>query len=273
MKSITTEREAQMPDDTGRSGSKPLDSAGDEQDMFESEVTITCPLCEAQFAPEPEHGYLLHVGPDALDAAFQSVCHVCFRCHRSACPQCWDNVHRFCGACVEEVGLVFRTEATPLEGLLFTPVLQTSSHSTKHSAVPVSTPFVCIRPGRFETALQPAKQTQTYHQSPTQLGSRLQTSARLAASSYVEAHDAVGDAGVDDDDVDDELPVGSFARMLAVIEWFLMFVLFLVLLAVAVATILAVTSLAANAWIERLLHVDIRAEIAYVITLIRQIHL
>ncbi len=45
-----------------------------------------------------------------------------------------------------------------------------------------------------------------------------------------------------------------------------------VLLAVIILVVLAETSSPANAAIVRLLHVDIRAEVAYLIALIKQIH-
>jgi hypothetical protein len=282
-----------------------------------SVVIITCHICKAQFAPAPEHAYLLRVKPDALDAAFQSVCHVCFRCHRSACPECWDNVHRVCGTCVEEAGLTFRTEAAPLAGLLFPPELRTSCTSTHSSA----TPFVCIQPGHFEIERQQSADTDTpeavaaleinegldtqtnqsehrrprttnkipiaimdttiqsqhgsetkthiHGQAQTQLGTRLQTSARIAVLSNIEAQEQAEETY---EDIDDELPEGSFACILKVVERVVTVVLLIVSVVVIAAIVLAEVSLPANGWIERLLHVDIRAEIAYLMILVRQIH-
>ncbi len=68
------------------------------------------------------------------------------------------------------------------------------------------------------------------------------------------------------------LPVGTFVRLLRVIERIVTVVLLLVLLAVVAAIVLTLVSIPANAWLERMLHVDIRAEIAYLVTLVRQLH-
>src|SRR6059058_1901617 len=82
---------------------------------------IVCIICDALFAPSPREQPTSAI---ALESAFLSVCHFCFRCRRPACPQCWDHVHAICGACVKETGLMFRTPASVLSDPLFAPVRQ-----------------------------------------------------------------------------------------------------------------------------------------------------
>jgi hypothetical protein len=318
MNNITAKRAAQMSEKTGKAGSKAKESAGvphdlahdvgaqciaplhhgpghegeladneQSQDISGNHVTITCPLCEAQFMPEPEHAYLNSVKADALDAAFQSMCHVCFRCHRSACPQCWDNIHRVCGACVLQAGLAFRSEVAPLAGLLFPPARQTFSSGKQLSA----TPFVCIQPGRFEVDRSSSSGTDTPAAIPSLNGKENsvadylpsgETRSAQAPQPLVIHHSRpyeVSQGGLRRfnaqhayEDVDKDFSVGFFARMLRIVERIVTIVLFLVLLAVVVATVLAEGSGTVNAWFERFVHVDIRAEVAYVMALIRQIH-
>src|SRR6266852_8062897 len=87
----------------------------------ENGLTVTCAICEAVYAPSPPRLPFLQNAQGALEATFISMCHFCFRCRRAACPQCWDEVHGVCGACVQEAKLPFRAEAAPLDGLAFPP--------------------------------------------------------------------------------------------------------------------------------------------------------
>ncbi len=148
-----------MPDNTGAGGPKPLESVAKEQGEVKSVTWLRLAVLSARHNLPPSRNMPICIAStaDALEAAFQSVCHVCFRCHRSACPQCWDNVHRVCGACVQEAGLKFRTEAAPLAGLLFPPVRQIYSANKEMSAAP----FVCIQPGRFAVDLAQSTDTET----------------------------------------------------------------------------------------------------------------
>lgn len=41
-----------------------------------------------------------------FDAAFREICVTCYRCGQAACPDCWDEDNRMCGACVARRGLV-----------------------------------------------------------------------------------------------------------------------------------------------------------------------
>src|SRR5690349_7647959 len=85
---------------------------------------IACSICEAVYAPAPQQTLFLQYEQGALEATFMGICHFCFRCRRAACPQCWDEMHGVCGACVQEAGLPFRETATPLDGLVFPPAVQ-----------------------------------------------------------------------------------------------------------------------------------------------------
>lgn len=108
--------------------------------------TISCSICGATYQPSSLHGYLLQGPPIALESAFMSMCHFCFRCRRPACPDCWDYIHGICGACVEEARLPFRTQADPLTGVLFAlPRQQQRSHEQSESA-----PLILIQPARFQ---------------------------------------------------------------------------------------------------------------------------
>jgi hypothetical protein len=108
--------------------------------------TIQCVICQATYAPAPLHQYLLQHPPIALESAFMSICHFCFRCRRPACPDCWDDVHGVCGACSLEANLPFRTAPAPLSGAVFAPSRQEQAARGR----PTSAPLVCVRPGRFQ---------------------------------------------------------------------------------------------------------------------------
>ncbi len=110
-----------------------------------TEGTITCTICQAGYAPSRLHAYLLQKPPIALESAFISMCHFCFRCRRPSCPNCWDNVHNVCGQCVSETHVPFRLKTPPLEG---TPHLPPHSSSPRDER---STPssLVSVHPGRF----------------------------------------------------------------------------------------------------------------------------
>ncbi|GCF11344.1 hypothetical protein [Dictyobacter arantiisoli] len=136
-------------------------------------MTIACRICQAVYTPSQDHSYLLRAPAAALESAFMSMCHFCFRCRRPACPQCWDNVHGICGECCLEAKLPFRTQMAPLRGVLFATTRQAQLRR-KH-ATPVR--LLCIRPGRFqviasidtaETNPQQSVITQTIHNTARQ---------------------------------------------------------------------------------------------------------
>ncbi len=130
--------------------------------------TVTCSTCGAIFAPSHLHPELRLASPAVLEAALMSMSHFCFRCRRAACPECWDYVHRICGACVSELGLPFRREVPPLEGALFAPTPSapaSTSISTSPSACtcqvsnldPSPNPLLtCVQAGRFRALSSPS---------------------------------------------------------------------------------------------------------------------
>ncbi len=115
-----------------------------------SEGTIVCSICQAVYTPSRSHAYLLQAPPIALESAFMSMCHFCFRCRRPSCPACWDDVHGVCGRCTEETGLPFRLEPAPLDGAQSAP-----SRTTSTPARTAQSSLVNIQPGRFQKPLPP----------------------------------------------------------------------------------------------------------------------
>ena len=108
--------------------------------------TITCSICKAVYAPAQVYEYLLQAPRVALESAFMSMCHFCFRCRRPACPGCWDYVHGVCGECALEAHLPFRSPGTPLHGVLFPPLRQTQLRPKRAP----QTRLICIQPGKFQ---------------------------------------------------------------------------------------------------------------------------
>ncbi|GER82091.1 MAG: hypothetical protein IMW90_13950 [Thermogemmatispora sp.] len=129
-------------------------------------MTVACSTCGAIFAPSHLHSELHLASPSVLEAALMSMSHFCFRCRRASCPECWDHVHRLCGACVAELGLPFRHEVPPLEGTLFppaAPALSTTPSSSDpytcqaDNSGPTPDPLLtCVQAGRFRTPSSPS---------------------------------------------------------------------------------------------------------------------
>jgi hypothetical protein len=99
---------------------------------------VSCSICQANYIPSSSQG---HESGELLETAFLHICHSCFRCQRSACPQCWNPVHQVCAACGEEALLPFRLPVPSLEGLVFS--------SSSQSTDALSLPFTCLCNGRF----------------------------------------------------------------------------------------------------------------------------
>ena len=132
---------------------------------------VSCPVCDAVYAPTTEHESLLHAPSIALESAFLSMCRFCFRCRRPSCPACWDDGNGLCGACMQELALPFRQKLTPFEETLLKPASSTPISSSPSSpsspSFPASSPSLpplpsasfahsndaplrCIYTGRFE---------------------------------------------------------------------------------------------------------------------------
>ena len=201
--------------------------------------SITCAICDAGYMPSQSRQDLLQAVPSVLESTFMSMCHYCFRCRRPACPQCWDAMHGVCGACVQEAHLPFRSSASPLTGILFPPSASSMSHIShmgQSSMETTITPLlICIRPGRFQ------QRTGTFETATAQ-----------------ESEDVLLP------------PIGT--NIFKTIESVLNVILLSVLLFVLALILLAAFSAGANAQISQLFHVDIRAEMAYLLYAIRQMH-
>jgi hypothetical protein len=72
-----------------------------------------------------------------FDAAFREITVECYRCERSACPDCWDEDNRMCGACVHTHGL------------------QRSPHRGIHAAPLADGRMRRSEPGQFSDAARP----------------------------------------------------------------------------------------------------------------------
>ena len=230
---------------------------------------ITCTICGTGYALASAHQSLLQAPPTVLEAAFMSMCHFCFRCRRPACPECWDAVHGVCGACVQEAYLPFRVEARPLNGVIFPPVR--GVHTTQENmALP---PLVCIRPGRFQTAGSPSTDplktlpvaaALTQDQLPEETEKQDRTTGRIPTTTPT--------SQVQDGDMYEPQRTNIAIDFFRVVEPIVTVILLIVLLAIAVIIVLAEISGTANAQIISLFHVDVRYEIGYLISLIRQLH-
>jgi hypothetical protein len=191
------------------------------------------------------------------------MCHFCFRCRRPACPGCWDDVHGVCGLCAQEAHLPFRAASPPLGHLLFAPARQ--AQLTRERPLPAA--FVCVQPGCLQESASidmittvPVK-TATQQQAE-QVGKSRQGQPVSQASTAAPSPDV---------DQLDTRPQRT-RRVAGKIERFLTIVLLVVLLAIAALVIVASVSVDANTFIASTLHVDIRAEIAYLLQLISHLH-
>ncbi len=219
-------------------------------------VMLACTICSAQYAPTQAKAHLLQAPRIAAESAFMSMCHFCFRCRRPACPLCWDDVNGICGECVEAVHLSFRKDAAPLPLNSTLLVASPPALSVKaRSAVPF--PLVCVRPGRFYADTQSADAARV-RRTPDK--APLVVAPQQKYSEPVQERVSPPIAPVEQ---------GSVARRVErVITLFLGLLLFFI----AVLILVASFSEQANGLIARLLHVDIRMEIEYLLQLIQQNH-
>lgn len=245
---------------------------------------ITCVICEATYTPSDLYQRFLQVSSIVLESAYMSMCHFCFRCRRPACPECWDAVHGICGACVQEADLAFRTEVKPLDGTLFPPASKISPTSQieviqENSA---SSLFVCVKHGKFHALEFPSddisniRHTETVTMeststSPEQLPSISQVQ-EPAKSSEMEADSGIVRTGLalalEAAPVQETGTVKRGRSIIKKIEHVLTVIVLLAILAIAVMIGLAEYFPAVNTFIHLLLHIDIQAEIAYLLHLI-----
>lgn len=205
-------------------------------------------ICQAVYVPTRWNEDLLQASSMALESAFMGMCHFCFRCRRPACPECWDDVHGICAECGQESHLPFRRAAAPLSPQLFTAPRRAQLEREQS----VSAPLTCSAPGKFRSA------------------SQMSIEETVTASIQAVAPQKPGRAGEVEVDERATLPEkkGNIGRSIErVILLLLCVVLGMVILLVAATSI----SEDVNTFVASILHIDIRAEIAYLWQLI--IHL
>ncbi|HTI15405.1 MAG TPA: hypothetical protein VL461_12730 [Dictyobacter sp.] len=234
--------------------------------------TISCTICQAIYAPAKEYSYLAHTSQIALESAFMSMCHFCFRCRRPSCPDCWDSVHGICGACAQEARLPFRTDVEPLAGALFTDTRQ-AQLQRKHTA---PSPLICIVPGKFQ-AIAPLETRETLPmpmiqtlEVPTPTRIPTPRSSPLPPNSPMPpAITTATAAPIDIDQIQThpapQHPQGNIlSRLLIILSLLLLLFLIIVLIAEIFQN--------ANTFIFNLLHIDIRAAITTLLQFLKHIY-
>jgi hypothetical protein len=256
--------------------------------------TVICVICEAVYAPSQEYEYLSLTSAIALESALMSMSHFCFRCRRPACPQCWDEIHGVCGACVQEAHLPFRRASAPLKGALFAAAPQIQGQS-KHKRVPL----VCVHHGRFQRPTTSAKKSanapvrkrrsvplpgpqpaRKVPQSSTGRPTRELPPLSQDDIAEVDTHPVQREdiAEVDTHPVQREDIIELDTRPTVRrstwrrIERTLTVCLALLLSLLLVIILLAMIFPAVNTLIASTLHIDIQAEIAYLLQLITHLH-
>ncbi len=240
--------------------------------------SIVCSICQAVYAPAQGYDYLLHAPRVALESTFMSMCHFCFRCRRAACPNCWDYIHGVCGDCALEANLHFRTHTTPLHGVLFPPTRRAQLRRRRMQ----QPRLVCIRPGRFQHAapidaaetltmqsvaspLPPSPTLAMTDEAPTQPPSPPAPPEVVRTSTP--RPPSLSGVHIDEIPTKPERRHAAIIHIERLITALLFFLLVLVLLLVGIAS----ASQDANTIILHLTHIDIRAEIAYIFRLLRQL--
>ena len=255
-----------------RSISRPLVGLPSLPAALPTEGTITCIICQAVYAPSRLHAYLLQAPPIALESAFMSMCHFCFRCRRPSCPNCWDAVHAVCGQCTRETHVPFRIETPPLEG--------TSSLSA-HSSLPIddhslSPSLVPVQPGRFQETPLPSTSTTSNHTSQTRFSVKSTGTSVAASPIDIDAIETRPERnGSPDLDAIETRPDRSKSRytdkiktrpdhfrsrkqkLMRTLLAFILLSVFLLLAAIAASLLLANVNIS----IYKLLHIDIRIEL------------
>jgi hypothetical protein len=221
---------------------------------------ITCSICDAMHAPSPQQAPFLQYAQGVLEATFMGICHFCFRCRRAACPQCWDEMHGVCGSCVQEAGLPFRASATPLDGLMFPPTAQASLMPSQPQS---SSLFVPVRNGRFYSD-PPAKLEASHTDITTEHTSAIQPQpvATAIPGKTPLPQDTRGQ---------EEAPrVVQKAKKASHLEQTLTWIVLVIVVVLVGVIALAEFIPAVNALVARVTHIDIHAEIAYLVHIVQQ---
>ncbi len=248
----------------------------------ENTSVISCIICGAGYAPSQPHQYLLQEPRSVLESAFMSMCHFCFRCRRPACLKCWDAVHGVCGACVQEARLPFRTEVTPLAGLAFPPTHQ--AQTAQENAIVA--PLICVHPGRFQAQtphtdplfteppktanMESSKQSREKPVEPSTLATQILPTATKPQREKTEEPSTLETwiLPTATKPQKNNVPTRRGRRVIKIIRRFLIAIILVMVLAIAALIALAEYSSAANTQILQLLHVDIRAGVAYLLHLL-----
>ncbi len=198
----------------------------------------------------------------AVETAFMSMCHFCFRCRRPSCPACWDHVHGVCASCVQEMRLPFREELSPLRGTFFPPMRQ-----AQETRVTITTaPLTCIEPGQFQSDDHNAIEKATTGPmkvvsvaADSSVSQQQNTSSQSHPANRRPVSSSQPDLDIDQVKTTPD-PIKSRGKR---IEYVVTIVLLVVLLIVVVLMMAASLSASANTFIATILHIDIRAELAY----------
>lgn len=238
-----------------------------------------------------------------------SMCHFCFRCRRPACPDCWDEVNGVCGSCVQEAHLPFRTQSPLMRGMQLAPARQEpiTPYPTGQAK---NAPLTCIYPGRFHgiplpaitgvpavsvrpTTPIPTVRTGIVAEGPQTLPNiavpvtgvslhpepGVHQTTVIASASGTQVKTAplspTTDALPSQDIAEMETRPGRQKRSRNIgrkIERVITIILLSILLLVIALIVAAAVSAEMNTWVTDILHVDIRAEIAYLWQLITHLH-
>ena len=250
--------------------------------IVEAGMTVTCAICDAVYAPSPQQLPFLQYTQGTLEATFMSICHFCFRCRRAACPQCWDDVHGVCGSCVQEAGLPFRARATPLDGLVFPPRLQQPLISQQQQQI--ASLFIPVRNGRFSTTIQrsihqarpdlhtgpvvqPVVAQAITPDNPVRESEQKDTPVAVA----IPTKTPLPEARKDTSELEKTPPIAKKAKQASRLELVFTWIMLVIVLVLVVVIALAEFIPAVNTLVTHVTHIDIHAEIAYLVHIVQQL--
>lgn len=245
---------------------------------------VSCPVCDAVYAPAQSHEHLLLAPAIALESAFMSMCRFCFRCRRPSCPACWDSVNGLCGSCVQELALPFRREPAPLVDTL--PV-KTSIRQTIVPVTPVpldiphqsalsssDAPLRCVYTGRFQQTAQNMLADALITTDPVPVAQSDFPARQLSVTTSASRQTTQDDrqAPPAQSPVTPQSSPPSSTRRIAFIIKRVFTIIFLTLVSILVLLVISASlSAQANATIAHLLHIDTRTWILTVWSLIHQL--
>jgi len=251
--------------------------------IAETGMTVSCALCDAVYAPSPQQEPFLQYTQRSLEATFMSMCHFCFRCRRAACPQCWDDVHGVCGACVQEAGLPFRVEASPLDGLAFPPTAQTSSPLQPQQQQSASL-FAVVRSGRFsigthartdqtrpdlDTGLvvQPVVTQAITPDNPVRESEQNETTVAIPPKTPLLEVEDLKDTRKQEKMSRITTKAKKASRLELALTWVMLVIVLVLVGVIALAEFIP----AVNTLVMRVTHIDIHTEIAYLVRIVQQL--